>query len=682
VTFLDPLAGIIAASITLPALTLLYFLKLRRRPVRVSSTLLWTRSVHDLQVNAPFQWIRPSWLLLLQLLAAALLSAALARPAIDVDAPPADRLVIVIDRSASMDAPADPDEPERTRLDEAKERAREVIDRMSQGVALGGGEAQAMVIDFAAAPRVRQGFTSDRGRLRAAIDAVRQTDQPGDLGAALRLLEAQMLQTAGDDGPAPRIILLTDGGFDRRGAGGGASLGDADVTLVSVGPPPEAPRDNVGVVALSARRDYERPELIRLFARLQSVAETPVDVPVTLTLDGEGVGGRTLRIPAATRDAAGAPSPGEAAVTFEVESSEGGVIRLSARRPDDLPADDAAALLVGSARAVRILMVESEDLSGAQRFANAELADALSIVADRDVERIDAGAYETLARSAAALARYDLVVFSGVRPDAPPPAPTLSFGAIVPTPGLLVDRSDDAAPRSARFVAWRRTHPLLRNVGLDAVRAVDPLALRFPGDRDGSDAAAPNGVSFESLAWGEEGPLIVEIERGPLRRVIVAFPLERSNWPLEGGSFIIFLTHAVERLGLGGAEADARAFTTAESITLRAAADAERVRIEGPVSFETTAIGPDGVATIGRLPLVGLYRAENVVPRDQTLGVNLFDPTESAIATRNELIIGGVSKQAAGVGGAAPLEIWAWFVLAALLVATLEWLLFAWRMRV
>src|SRR5437870_12282960 len=99
-SLLNVLPAAIAAGIVVPSLLLLYFLKLRRREMPVSSTLLWRKAIQDLQVNAPFQRLRRNLLLFLQLLLLILLLLALARPIANM-APGAGKLtVILIDRKS------------------------------------------------------------------------------------------------------------------------------------------------------------------------------------------------------------------------------------------------------------------------------------------------------------------------------------------------------------------------------------------------------------------------------------------------------------------------------------------------------------------------------------------------------------------------------------------------------
>ena len=83
--FVAPLyIPLLAAGLTVPPLVFLYFLKLKRREIPISSTLLWRRAVEDLQVNAPFQRLRRNILLLLQLLVLAAILVALARPVLSL----------------------------------------------------------------------------------------------------------------------------------------------------------------------------------------------------------------------------------------------------------------------------------------------------------------------------------------------------------------------------------------------------------------------------------------------------------------------------------------------------------------------------------------------------------------------------------------------------------------------
>src|SRR5690349_25125522 len=104
----------------------LYFLKLRRRPVQVPSTLLWRRSLEDLHVNSLFQRLRKNLLLFLQLLAVLLAMLALAGPKLKGGSGQGQRLILAIDTSASMSAT----DVAPNRLAKAKEEAKAFVTAM------------------------------------------------------------------------------------------------------------------------------------------------------------------------------------------------------------------------------------------------------------------------------------------------------------------------------------------------------------------------------------------------------------------------------------------------------------------------------------------------------------------------------------------------------------------------
>src|SRR6202000_2952673 len=160
---LSPLSGLIAAAIALPLLLVLYFLKLRRREMPVPSTFLWKKAIQDLQVNAPFQRLRRNLLFLLQLLLLLFLLLALARPVTNYRPGAGKATVILIDRSASMSA-KDIQGGKSSRLEEAKKRAKELVDSM-------GRHARGMVIAFDDSAETIQPWTTDAAALRRAIDS-------------------------------------------------------------------------------------------------------------------------------------------------------------------------------------------------------------------------------------------------------------------------------------------------------------------------------------------------------------------------------------------------------------------------------------------------------------------------------------------------------------------------------
>lgn len=654
IIFLDPAAGIVAASLALPALLLLYFLKLRRRPVRISSTLLWDRAVEDLQVNTPFRWLRPSLLLLLQVLALALLAGALGRPALlDPGAPPAGRLIILIDRSASMNA-TDGDEDGATRLDAAKKAAAELTRRLR------ADQTEAMVVSFAAEPRIEAPYTTAAGLLTDAIIGVRPTDQPADLDAALALVRA-FAGSAGEESEAvpTTLYLFSDGDLPPTAADSAGAIGGAGLLFRRVGPAPDASRDNLGIVAISARRDEADPNLLRLFARVQSTSAEPIETALTVRLDDAPASAATLSIPAADES-----GPAELPVTITFPAPAGGLVVASIARTDALQADNSAALVASPPSDRRAWLVSA----GAP---NADLREALALMvsAPEALRTMSLPEYERALPLAPT--PPDLLIFDRVRPTALPPIPSISIGATLPIPGLGV--TDAAEPRATRFLTWRRTHPLLRDVVLDAVIVQRPLALTLPEEQP--------SVASIVLAQGEDGPLIALLDQGAVRRVIVAFDLDASTWPLSY-SFPIFIANAVESLTGAGASGLARAFRTTEPITLRAAPEARTVEVSGPVELTAPVRDDDRSAALGALPLAGVYTARGASARDAVIAVNMANPAESRIGSADSVEVGGAAASAGPGASGSPREIWFWFVLGAASLLTVEWFLFAWQMRV
>lgn len=845
-TFLTPIPAIIAAAITVPLLLLYYFLKLRRRAVRVSSTLLWERAIKDLQVNTPFRWLRFSLILLLQLLTLAAFLLALARPAIDDPLGAGSRVIILIDRSASMGArdgttpgtppgkagnPASTTASRITRLDQAR---KEVIDLIAELTHTRGwlsflgsqhDAAQICIAEFSSRADVRTAFTSDVATLREAVQGVRQTDQPGNLNAAMQLVQGVAAAQFDENEEARSITLfvISDGSFEpdiER-----PSAGINDVRFVQVGPkftstpadtngagtgvenkpPVDAagfpgaaqplsaqpdrsamePRDNLGITAISARRDTETPSLVRLFVRVQNASASPLSTTLRLTLNGQPVSTKQFTVPGigavpqggAERSATGepktvpespttdgpaptsasssspsnstppSPSPSvvvpEAAITFEVDSAEGGLAVVSLGRSDLLPTDDSAAIMLRPASKAKVLVVAPEGKPDKYLFNVLEVMDLPVLISADPVY------YEQLAATAASTPRttprdgtaavpslndWDLVIFDRYRPERLPGIASISIGAGLPIPGLSVtpitagaaDPADEREPPSdstpgfdskstaAHFVTWRRTHALMQSVNLDGIVIAPPMNLTLPTSAS---------INATVLAWGRGegeaqgassgGPLIALLESvggggasgagGPAKRLVIAFELEQSTWPVEV-SFPPFVMNAVEYLSAKGGGLVGRSFTTTDPIAVQAAPDQREITVQGPENLTapvpTSGLSPraaapagedaasaqaaSGIDTpIGTLALAGVYQVKGVAPDspDSFLAVNLVDGWESRLGTAGMIDIpGSASRNSAGENDARR-ELWQWFIAAAMVLLTIEWFVFAKRIR-
>ena len=316
-TWLTPFAGLILAASVIPPLLLLYFLRLRRSKVQIPSTLLWMQSFEDLRANAPFQRLRWSILLLLQLLVLALLVLAVMQPQIEGKQVMGGRHVMLIDHSGSM--AAQDDEDGLTRLEKAKDLARTKIKSRYRSGMFTDDPGETMIIAFSDRAEVMTQFTDSRQKLLDSIDAINQTHGASSLGEALELARAYTTNVnpdLPDQWPVtapPSIQVISDGritDLDTQVVRGT----DEAVSFIPVGDPGAR---NIAVGTLAVERPYDRLSDVEVFAGILNFITEPQDINVQLTVNGVIQSVESVSLPAAAvSDDTGVLSPGARNITF------------------------------------------------------------------------------------------------------------------------------------------------------------------------------------------------------------------------------------------------------------------------------------------------------------------------------------------------------------------------------
>lgn len=673
-TWLTPILAGAAAAVAIPALLILYFLKLRRREVEISTTLLWKKAIEDLRANAPFQRLRRNILLFLQMLALVAALLAIAQPEWRANLSGGERFVLMIDRSASMSA-RDGAQAGETRLDQAKREARAFVGSMREpGLirslgALGGPSAsdEAMVIAFDTGAQVAHPFTGNKRALLAAIDGIEPTDAPARIEEALRLAGAYALPPAtGSEEGALRasssaaIHLWTDGRIaDAPGARVGAEV---PIAYYAMG---GEDAGNIAIVSLGAERQFDDPARVSVFVGLQSSAAREATVDVELSVDGVVASVRSTTL--AARDGAG---PSDSGMVFTMNQPGAALLRVRVVTPDALrgedllESDNTAHLWLAPARRASVLLVTNGSLYLQLALEGQNLA-RLDTMRPEEFERESR-------RPTGALANYDAIVLDGESStrgvEALPPGRYLSLGAALPIEG--VSFSEDAGPTIV--VEHQRDHPALRHAGLDRVVIARAHALELPS-------------SARALARGERGALIAELTDATGEALLLGFDPAQSDWPFDVG-FVVFLGEAIKRLAQGGDEAQTMLRPGVVGRATLPGDASEVVLVEPGGATSRVMVSDAGVALFGPVRRAGLYALRwdgtagatdmRVGGRAQRpIAVNLLDAFESDVRASASLDLGSRSVRSAdgGSGGAGRRALWPWLILACLAVLMLEW---------
>ncbi len=724
-----PLLAGVAAAIAVPTLIILYFLKLRRRDVEISTTLLWKKTIQDMQANAPFQRLRRNILLLLQLLVLAGLLMAIGQPEIKGDASSGQQHVILIDRSASMRATdGDTEDTDRssntTRLAKAKQAALKLVDSLREPGVLGAGTAdEAMVIAFDTNAQVRQQFTSDKSLLKAAIEAIEPSDAPSALTEAMRLARAHLPNQTQVDPSTGKTIVME--GIKKKGVtmhlysdgrlpdAIDALTGKDDIVdFVQVGSPDAA---NVAISAMRAERSFDTPTQLSLYVGLENTDHTPRQVDLELLIDGVTSQIKTITIPPATPPSARSRpsqsgdddqgdlhnaeettdkkseqadeaaqvnavlpwSPGRTGVAFEFEHPEGGIFAAQITPSDGgenlLTVDDRAQMIVPPARKLAVALVTRGNLFLVTALEGLPLAQLKEYTPDQ---------YEA-ARAAGQMSAFDLVIFDRWVPaiDGRPGLPEGRFLVLGAIPSPLGIESD-TEPGPAVMLDWKRDHPVMRLTLLDNL-----MIAKLP------HLVVPDDAGLDVLATADKGPGILELTTAKTHAIIVPFDVAESTWPFDV-SFVIFTGASVQYLGqdagIYGDRGDS--LKPGSVLTDRLPLGAADVTIsvpdaQGNPGGTTIAISPavDGRIAFGPIDHAGLYRLSWTGPvatgdmidggkATRLYAANLLDAQESDIAASPMLRLAALDVTASKADTTkATYRLWPWLILAGLLILMLEW---------
>ncbi|MGI9147515.1 MAG: vWA domain-containing protein [Chloroflexota bacterium] len=613
---LAPLA--LGLGVTLPVVVIFYLLKVRRHDEEISSTFLWNDLIRDLAAHEPLQRLKTSLLLLMQLLALALITFAVARPFSEQIGQKPVQAVLLVDGSASMQA----QDIQPSRFAKAVEAARGTLAGLPEN-------SVATAILVATHPQVLVAATTDRREVDRALADAKPSGAAADMREALLLARSLV-----GDPDARRIYLFTDGAFTLP-----ADLPE-DLGAVSVVPVGQPNTGNLAVTTIAARPDPQDNRRQQLFARINNFADSAAQAEITLSVDGQAVDSRAVQLAANAESEqifdqlpAGAQW---ASVTVAKNSGDNG-----------LTLDDTAYVVLVQHKPAQVLLVSA---------GNQFLEKVLTLLPNVDLYRIAAQRYLAVEAD-----RFDIIVFDNYLPP------------LLPRGNLLVVNPPERGPyrmtgsiNRPRVVTWDHEDPILAFVDIRDMNINRASRLDMPR------WAKPLISTTDGV------PLMAAGQDGDRRVVILPFDLQQSNLPLMS-AFPILTANLVNYLSPPGVVQSADIQTGAPEL-LAPLPQVERVRVAAPDQKVTEFRAGQGPLSYSTTDVPGLYRVQQIVQGgqqtidDDLFAANLANPAASDIRPR----LSGLSNPAAFDAGLTILRKEVWAFLAAILLPLLlfEWFWF------
>lgn len=641
-----------------PLIVMLYFLKLRRTPLEVPSTYLWTKTIEDLHVNSIWQRLRNSLLLILQLLVVLFLMMSLLRPGCQGEQLDGEYFIFMIDNSASMAAT---DVPAETRLADAKEQTRRLIDQMES-------DDKGMIIAFSNSSSVLQSYTNNKSQLKQRLNEIELTQRTTDIREAL--LAASALANPGrvnsveDDGSVQvaeaveaQLHIFSDGSFpDVQDF----SLGNLNAVYHPVGGY-EIP-DNVGITAFTISNDVNLTGRMQAFAQFINAGIDERTINLSLYVNDEIIDARS----SVTIDGQGTRAIDFDLTALVADLEETAKIRLEIDEPDDFMLDNVAFNVVNPPQPARVLVITDSN-----PFLEFGLAtDRAKKIAEIEFQNrgyLEENDY----KQRSALGFYDLVIYDQCSPERMPVCNTMFIND--------VPKGDDWKLDEPQFptviLDYNTTHPIMNLLSLSRIRIAQSSGVTGPkamislmDSTFGSIMAIAPREGFEDCVIGF--PLVEYDESGDL--------IYNTDWG-KMLSFPVFIQNTLEVLAGGRRFQAMKTSQPGDLIEIRTQLSADEVRVTGPGEVNSVVKqGRDKSFIFSQSDRSGIYQVQDVEDEDivKMFAVNLMDTNESRLQVRDEIEFGFEEIKGQTNRISKRYEYWTWLALIALAILMVEWLVY------
>ncbi|MFC1855354.1 VWA domain-containing protein, partial [Thermodesulfobacteriota bacterium] len=529
--------------------------------------------------------------------------------------------IIIIDSSASMSAT---DMDGRSRLDVAKDKAREIIQNFAES-------DMAMIITSDSKTHISAPLSRDKNMLNGKIKDIAPAETPTDLYDAFVVVLSVLKQQKID-----KIYLISDGaniGLERLNEE--HKITDdtfPEVEFVSIG----TGSDNVGIIDMDINSSSDAKGSFQVFARIENFSPSIKTGEIELYNSDKLIDVKDFSI----------REKENISVIFDDLKLEQGLVYIKLSLDDSLTIDNNAYAYMKPPEKISVLLVTDE---------NVFLENVLSVnkaVSYMKLKKEDYNENEDHSR-------FDVVIFDSFTPKSLPKTNLFLINSELRDLNIVkvATKSGQRVEEMPKIIDYDKTHPVMKYINIDNTAIAKATLFSTPD-------------WLQRIVDTENTSLIYAGERANQRVLLLSFNLKDSDFILKS-TFPIFVYNSMFWLSDHFEKRSAAFYRTGDPI---------RRRVYGQDIIEVTTPNMSVIKTkvfndelfFDDSKWVGLYTLKGTADYEDFFIANLLNERESDITPSPFIMVGGKKVEPTGRITVRK-ELWKNFVIIALFFIMLEW---------